>query len=88
MYTGDERRAHVLAPPGRDVDTLVVPQQHRLPELTDSELRLLPLLATPLSFAEIGRLLGAPRDEILADALAIYSKLGLLPAEDARFAES
>jgi hypothetical protein len=66
----------------------VVPHAHRLPELTDSELRLLPLLATPLSFAEIGRLLGAPRDEILADALAIYSKLGLLPAEDGRFAES
>ena len=52
----------------------MVPQPHRLPELTDSELRLLPLLATPLSFAEIARLLGAPRDEILADALVITKR--------------
>jgi hypothetical protein len=49
----------------------------RLPELTESELRLLPLLATPLSFAEMGRLLDVPRDEILSEAVVIYSKLGL-----------
>jgi len=53
----------------------------RLPELTESELRLLPLLATPLSFAEMGRLLDVARDEILSEAVVIYSKLGLSPPD-------
>jgi hypothetical protein len=47
----------------------------------------LPLLATHLSLAEIGRLLDVPREEILAETLAIYSKLGLLPEGEGRLHE-
>jgi len=46
-------------------------------ELTRSEQRLLPLLATPLSFGEIARLLEVPRDDVLAQAKSIYAKLDL-----------
>jgi DNA-binding NarL/FixJ family response regulator len=45
--------------------------------LTESELRLLPLLATPLSFEEIARLLEVQRDDVQVEAIAIYEKLGL-----------
>jgi len=45
--------------------------------LTESELRLLPLLATPLSFEEIARLLEIQRDDVQVEAIAIYEKLGL-----------
>jgi LuxR family transcriptional regulator, maltose regulon positive regulatory protein len=47
------------------------------PGLTASELRLLPLLATPLSFDEIAQLLELQRDEIRIEAISIYRKLGL-----------
>jgi DNA-binding NarL/FixJ family response regulator len=50
-----------------------------VPELTSSEERLLPLLATMLSFDEIGRLLDLPRDAVQAEAIEIYRKLGLSP---------
>jgi hypothetical protein len=48
-----------------------------VPELTSSEQRLLPLLATMLSFDEIGRLLELPREAVRGDAIEIYRKLGL-----------
>lgn len=48
-----------------------------MPELTSDELRLLPLLTTPLSFTEIGRLLDLPRDAVAAEARSIYRKLEL-----------
>jgi DNA-binding CsgD family transcriptional regulator len=44
--------------------------------LTHSERRLLKLLLTPLSFAQIGRLLGRPRDVVETEAIALYRKLG------------
>jgi hypothetical protein len=49
------------------------------PELTRSEERLLPLLATQLSLLEVSRLLERPRDEVQAEAASIYRKLGLSP---------
>jgi len=52
-------------------------REFSVPELTSSELRLLPLLTTPLSFAEIGRLIDVPRDAVQAEAIAIYEKLGV-----------
>jgi ATP/maltotriose-dependent transcriptional regulator MalT len=52
-----------------------------VPELTDSELRLLPLLTTPLSLGDAAQLLEMPRDEVLAHARSIYAKLGLTDAE-------
>ena len=45
--------------------------------LTAAEERLLPLLATTLSLAEIAALLEVPRDEVEGHAASIYSKLGL-----------
>jgi len=48
-----------------------------VPELTSSEQRLLPLLATMLSFDEISRLIELPRDAVQTDAIEIYRKLGL-----------
>jgi ATP/maltotriose-dependent transcriptional regulator MalT len=47
------------------------------PELTGSERRLLPLLATPLSFLEIGQILDVPREAVQAHAISIYAKLGV-----------
>ena len=48
-----------------------------IPGLTPSELRLLPLLATSLSFIEIARLLEVSREDVVAQAKSIYAKLGL-----------
>jgi DNA-binding NarL/FixJ family response regulator len=50
--------------------------------LTVAEERLLPLLATPLSLAQIASLLEVPRDEVEVYATAIYSKLGLRSPHD------
>ena len=53
-----------------------------LPWLTEPEERLLPLLTTNLSFAEIARLLGGSRDEVEAMAISVYEKLGLARSAD------
>lgn len=47
-----------------------------LPELTSSELRLLPLLTTELTLDQIALVLDMPRDVVLALAQSIYAKLG------------
>ena len=57
-------------------------RSHDASGLTESELRLLPLLATPLSFDEIARLLELQRDDVRSEAVSIYRKLGLRPDED------
>jgi LuxR family maltose regulon positive regulatory protein len=44
--------------------------------LTRAELRLLPLLATHLSFAEIGQRLYVSRHTVKSQAMSIYRKLG------------
>ena len=59
------------------MDDLGVAFPGYIPELTADELRLLPLLATPLSFLEISQILDVPRAEIQATAISIYAKLGI-----------
>lgn len=49
--------------------------QHGSP-LTESELRLLPLLVSQLSLREIAQMLELPRGVVLAMAQEIYAKLG------------
>jgi LuxR family maltose regulon positive regulatory protein len=45
--------------------------------LTPAELRLLPLLATHLSFREIGQQLSISRNTVKTQAISIYRKLGV-----------
>jgi len=52
-------------------------RQAVVPDLTEAEARLLPLLASPLSLGEIGQVLELPRDEVTATARSIFAKLGV-----------
>jgi LuxR family maltose regulon positive regulatory protein len=45
--------------------------------LTGAELRLLPMLATHLSFREIGERLYVSRNTIKTQAISVYRKLGV-----------
>src|SRR6185312_13558987 len=49
----------------------------RASRLTPAELRLLPLLATHLSFREIGERLHVSRNTIKTEAISVYRKLGV-----------
>ena len=51
--------------------------------LTAAELRLLPLLATHLSFREIGEQLYVSRNTIKTQAISVYRKLGVSRRSDA-----
>jgi LuxR family maltose regulon positive regulatory protein len=51
--------------------------------LTPAELRLLPLLATHLSFREIGEQLFVSRNTIKTQAISVYRKLGVSSRSDA-----
>jgi len=51
--------------------------------LTGAELRLLPLLATHLSFREIGERLFVSRNTIKTQAISVYRKLGVSSRSDA-----
>jgi LuxR family maltose regulon positive regulatory protein len=51
--------------------------------LTKAELRLLPLLATNLSFPEIGEELYISRHTVKTQAMSIYRKLGTSSRSDA-----
>src|SRR5213075_3590170 len=51
--------------------------------LTAAELRLLPLLATHLSFREIGERLFVSRNTIKTQAISVYRKLGVSSRSDA-----
>jgi LuxR family transcriptional regulator, maltose regulon positive regulatory protein len=53
------------------------PQESRPPGLTRAELRLLPLLATHLSFREIAEQLEVSRNTVKTQAISIYRKLGV-----------
>jgi LuxR family maltose regulon positive regulatory protein len=64
----DELRAAIAALPG--------PEEGRTSGLTRAELRLLPLLATHLSFREIGDELYVSRNTIKTQAISAYRKLG------------
>jgi LuxR family maltose regulon positive regulatory protein len=51
--------------------------------LTTAELRLLPLLATHLSFPEIGERLYVSRHTVKSQAISIYRKLGVSSRSEA-----
>ena len=51
--------------------------------LTRAELRLLPLLATHLSFREIGARLYVSRNTVKTQAISVYRKLGVSSRSDA-----
>ena len=51
--------------------------------LTDAELRVLPLLATHLSFREIGERLYVSRNTIKTQAISVYRKLGVSSRSEA-----
>jgi LuxR family maltose regulon positive regulatory protein len=58
------------------VGALPEPGDHGTAGLTRAELRLLPLLATHLSFREIGEHLYVSRNTVKTQAISIYRKLG------------
>jgi LuxR family maltose regulon positive regulatory protein len=60
-----------------------LPSEGRSSGLTDAELRLLPLLATHLSFREIGERLFVSRNTIKTQAISVYRKLGVSSRSDA-----
>jgi LuxR family maltose regulon positive regulatory protein len=61
-----------------------VPRSSRTnPWLTQAELRLLPLLATHLSFREIGEQLFVSRNTIKTQAISVYRKLGVTSRSEA-----
>jgi LuxR family maltose regulon positive regulatory protein len=51
--------------------------------LTAAELRLLPLLATHLTMAEIGERLFLSRNTVKSEAVSIYRKLGVSARSEA-----
>ena len=55
----------------------------REPSLTRAELRLLPLLATHLSFREIAERLYISRNTVKTQAISTYRKLGVSSRSDA-----
>jgi LuxR family transcriptional regulator, maltose regulon positive regulatory protein len=57
--------------------TLAEPEGRRASSLTPAELRLLPLLATHLSFREIGERLFISRNTVKTQAIAVYRKFGV-----------
>jgi LuxR family transcriptional regulator, maltose regulon positive regulatory protein len=66
-----------------DVETLTLPERGVPTSLTPAELRLLPLLATHLSFREIAEQLQVSRNTVKTQAISIYRKLGVTGRSDA-----
>ncbi|MGH3042866.1 MAG: LuxR C-terminal-related transcriptional regulator, partial [Gaiellaceae bacterium] len=62
---------------GAQVDRVARAQEGRASTLTAAELRLLPLLATHLSFREIGEHLYVSRNTVKTQAISVYRKLGV-----------
>jgi LuxR family maltose regulon positive regulatory protein len=60
-----------------ELQALTAPPQPGPPGLTPAELRLLPLLATHLSFREIAEQLRVSRNTVKTQAISIYRKLGV-----------
>jgi LuxR family maltose regulon positive regulatory protein len=61
----------------REVDAMVEPPRGSRARLTPAERRLLPLLATHLSFREIAEQLDVSRNTVKTQAISIYRKLGV-----------
>ena len=68
---------------GRQLDGLPTAGDGHGTGLTGAELRLLPLLATHLSFREIGERLYVSRNTIKTQAISVYRKLGVSSRSDA-----
>ena len=64
-------------------DAVVEAREGRASTLTPAELRLLPLLATHLSFREIGERLCVSRNTVKTQAISAYRKLGVSSRSDA-----
>jgi LuxR family maltose regulon positive regulatory protein len=67
----------------RALEELPDPRDGHLSGLTRAELRLLPLLATHLSFREIGERLHVSRNTVKTQAISAYRKLGVSSRSDA-----
>ena len=61
----------------REIDVVPEPAGNHHSGLTPAELRLLPLLATHLSFGEIAEQLYVSRNTIKTQAISVYRKLGV-----------
>jgi LuxR family maltose regulon positive regulatory protein len=66
-----------------EVDTMPEAANGNGTGLTGAELRLLPLLATHLSFREIGARLHVSRNTVKTQAISVYRKLGVSNRSDA-----
>jgi LuxR family transcriptional regulator, maltose regulon positive regulatory protein len=66
-----------------EIDAMPEPGEASSTGLTAAELRLLPHLATHLSFREIGELLYVSRNTIKTQAISLYRKLGVSSRSDA-----
>jgi LuxR family maltose regulon positive regulatory protein len=66
-----------------EVDTMPEAANGNGTGLTGAELRLLPLLATHLSFREIGERLHVSRNTVKTQAISVYRKLGVSNRSDA-----
>jgi len=66
-----------------EVDRVAERHQGRTSTLTAAELRLLPLLATHLSFREIGEHLHVSRNTVKTQAISVYRKLGVSSRSEA-----
>src|SRR5262249_12227371 len=66
-----------------EIHTLATVEAHARLGLTPAELRLLPLLATHLSFREIAEQLAVSRNTVKTQAISIYRKLGVTGRSDA-----
>ena len=66
-----------------EVDALCAAAERDGSGLTRAELRLLPLLATHLSFREIGSRLHVSRNTVKTQAISVYRKLGVSSRSDA-----
>jgi LuxR family maltose regulon positive regulatory protein len=60
-----------------EIDRVAQAQEERVSALTAAELRLLPFLATHLSFREIGEHLHVTRNTVKTQAISVYRKLGV-----------
>ena len=66
-----------------EVEAAVEAGEGRASTLTPAELRLLPLLATHLSFREIGERLFVSRNTVKTQAISVYRKLGVSSRSEA-----
>ena len=74
-----DRRAELA----EQLERVATAHEGKASTLTPAELRLLPLLATYLSFREIGEHLFISRNTVKTQAISVYRKLGVSSRSDA-----